>query len=90
MTEKFVYKTYVTVKNFLHVFKITCICRYVRRLHQEQMERETIVRLEASEKAKNLRQKQLQQEAKLATQLERIKLEEQRKERLRHLLKETR
>jgi len=54
------------------------------------MERETIERLEISEKAKVLRQKQLQQEAKLATQLEKIKLEEQRKERLRHLLKETR
>ena len=49
-----------------------------------------IERLDASEKSKALREKQLQQEAKLAQQLEKIKLEEQRKERLRHLLKETR
>ncbi len=78
----------------LFQFTVVCVCvcviRYVRRVNEEQIERETIAKLEASEKAKILREKQLQQEAKLASQLQKIKLEEQRKERLRHLLKETR
>lgn len=64
--------------------------RFIRRLQQEAHEQEMQERIIAAERERVLKQKQLAQEERLAQELERLKWEQQKDERIRQQIKENR
>ena len=64
--------------------------RFIRRLQQEAHEQEMQERIIVAERERVLKQKQLAQEERLAQELERLKWEQQKDERIRQQIKENR
>ena len=63
---------------------------FIRRLQQESREQEMEEKIVAAEKERTLKQKQMAQEEQLAKELERLKWEQQRDERISQQIKENR
>ena len=66
------------------------IPRFARQLQEAQRERDMQEKIESAQREKILKEKQLEQETRLAKELEKIKLKEQREERLRQHIRENR
>ena len=73
-------------KSKLHI----CVSRFIRRLQQETKESEMAQRIEAAAIERELKEKQQEQEARLAKEMEKLKWEQNKDVRYRQQIRENR